>query len=102
MFAIVDILGFQEKVEQGQKLKVPLMKGREGDSVTLDKVLLLGGETVKVGTPHIAGASVTLKILSFGKTDKVRGAKFKRRKRYTKLMGHRQDYTEVEVTGIKG
>lgn len=101
MFAIVDIAGFQEKVEQGQKLRVPLLKGKAGDSMTFEKVLLLGGDSVKVGTPLVSGASVTVKILGFGKTEKVRGAKFKRRKRYTKLMGHRQDYTEVEVTGIK-
>ncbi len=103
MFAVVEIAGFQEKVEQGAKLQVPLLKTKkEGDEVTFDQVLMVSnGKDVSVGAPYVAGASVTVKILGVGQTDKVRGAKFKRRKRYLKFFGHRQDYMNVEVTGIK-
>jgi large subunit ribosomal protein L21 len=101
MFAIVDMLGFQERAEKGMKLRVPLMKAEVGASMTFDKVLLLAdGDTVSIGAPYVAGAAVTVKVLGFGKTTKVRTAKFKRRKRYQRIRGHRQDYTDVEVTGI--
>lgn len=102
MFAIVDIAGFQEKAEKGMKFSVPALHAKAGDIVKFDKVLLLSeGSAVTVGKPYVAGASVSVKVLGFGKTDKIIVTKFKRRKRFHKTYrGHRQDYTNIEVTDI--
>ena len=103
MFAIVDIAGFQEKVEKGMKLHVQLQDAEPGKSLTFDKVLLVSdGDTVKVGEPVVVGASIEVKVLGHGKDDKIRIQKFKRRKRYRRVAGHRQNYTEVEVMKITG
>lgn len=103
MFAIVDILGFQEKVEQGAKLSVPIADKKVGDSLTFDKVLLVSdGGSVTMGAPFVSGVTVEAKVLAFGKTDKVRTTKFKRRKRYLKFSSHRQNYMEIEITSIGG
>lgn len=101
MFAIVDIAGFQEKVEKGMKLKVPLRASDSGKTLTFENVLLVAdGDDVKIGAPNVSGASVEVKVLNHGKGDKIRIQKFKRRKRYRRVKGHRQDYTEVEVMKI--
>lgn len=101
MFAIVDMGGFQEKVEKGQSLRIPLQVADTGTTVIFETVLLVvDGDDVKVGTPTLSGASVEVKVLGHGKTDKIRSMKFKRRKRYRRTLGHRQDYTEVEVVRI--
>lgn len=103
MFAIVDIAGFQEKVEKGQKLRVPSLAAKKDETVTFDKVLLLSedGATAVIGKPHVAGATVTAKVLGHGRGDKIVVRKFKRRKRYHKtLRGHRQDYTEIEIMTV--
>ena len=101
MFAIVDIAGFQEKVEKGMKLKIPLQASDSGKTITFDKVLLVSdGDDVKVGAPTVKGASIEVNVLNHGKGDKIRIQKFKRRKRYRRVKGHRQDYTEVEVMKI--
>ncbi|MDD5055249.1 MAG: 50S ribosomal protein L21 [Candidatus Peribacteraceae bacterium] len=102
MFAVVDITGFQEIVEKGQVLKVQHIDVKEGETVKIDKVLLVSdGTDVSVGKPYVTGASVSLKVLKHGKGDKIVVRKFKRRKRYHKILrGHRQLFTEVEVTGI--
>lgn len=104
MFAIVDIAGFQEKAEKGMKLTVQKLDAKVGDTLTFEKVLLLSsGTDATVGKPYVAGASVTAKILSHFKGDKIVVRKFKRRKRYNKIIrGHRQDFTEIEVTGVAG
>lgn len=101
MFAIVDIAGFQEKVEKGMKLKIPLQCSDVGNRLMFEKVLLVSdGDTVKVGSPTVSGASVDVKVIGHGQGDKIRIQKFKRRKRYRRVKGHRQDYTEVEVMNI--
>jgi large subunit ribosomal protein L21 len=103
MFAIADVAGFQEKLEEGLKLFVPTLKAEEGKTVTFDKVYLIAKSDtdVKVGTPTVAGASVEAKVLSHGRGDKIRVFKMKRRKRYRRTYGHRQGYTEIEVIKIK-
>ena len=103
MFAIVDIAGFQEKVSEGDALRVPLLKAKEGDSMTFDSVLLVSksDSDVTIGTPTVSGASVEVKVVGHGKGDKIRVFKMKRRKRYRRVHGHRQDYTDIEVTKIK-
>ena len=103
MFAIALIAGFQEKVEKGMKLKVPSLEAKEGDTVTFEKVMLLSedGNEAQLGKPYIAGATVEAKVLLHGRADKIVVRKFKRRKRYHKtLRGHRQGFTEIEITGI--
>ena len=103
MFAIVDIAGFQEKVEEGMKLRVPTLNAEEGKSVSFDTVLLLvkSDSDVTVGTPYVSGAAVEVKVVGHGKDRKIRVFKMKRRKRYRRTRGHRQGYTDVEVTKIK-
>lgn len=103
MFAIVDIAGFQEKVEEGMKLNVPHLDADEGKTVSFDKVYLVAksDSDITVGTPTVSGASVDVKVLSHGKDKKIRVFKMNRRKRYRRTQGHRQDYTEVEVVKIK-
>lgn len=101
MFAVVAIAGFQEKVAQGDKLKVPLLDTEAGKTVTFDQVLLLAeGEKVTFGAPNVAGASVEAEVVSHGRDAKIRVFKFKRRKRYQRTKGHRQDYSEVKITKI--
>ena len=101
MFAIVDIAGFQEKVEKGMILRIPLQSADAGKTLSFGTVMLVAdGEDVKVGSPLVSGASVDVKVLKHGKGEKIRIQKFKRRKRYRRVKGHRQGYTEVEVTGI--
>lgn len=101
MFAVVDIAGFQEKVSKGDKIKVPTLDGEAGKSITIDKVLMIGeGDSIKIGAPLLSGASVELKVLAHGQGDKVRVVKAHRRKRYRRVKGHRQGFTEVEVTKI--
>lgn len=102
MFAIVDIAGFQEKVEKGMKLRVPTLQAKAGDVVTFDKVLLVSktDADVSLGKPYVAGATVTATVTEHGKADKIRVLKFKRRKRYLKVQGHRQGYTDIEVKEI--
>jgi len=103
MFAVVDIAGFQEKVSEGDKLQVPTLKAEEGKSLSFDKVLLLAKSEsdIKIGTPFISGAAVEVKVLCHGRGDKIRVFKMRRRKRYRRTQGHRQGFTEVEVTKIK-
>lgn len=101
MFAIVEIAGFQEKVTKGLVLEVPLLEKNVGDDVTFDKVLLVvDGEDIKIGTPHVAGASVEVKVLAHGKGDKIRVVKMQHRKRMRRVKGHRQRFTRIEVMKV--
>ena len=101
MYAIVDIAGQQFKVEQGQKIYVHRLEGKEGDSLTFDKVLLVDNDgKTTVGAPIVDGASVSAKILSHVKGDKVIIFKKKRRKGYQKSNGHRQQFSSIEISNI--
>lgn len=100
MYAIVEIGGKQFRLEDGQKLYVPRQKADVGGEVTFDRVLLVGGDETKVGTPTVGGASVAATVLGHVKSDKILVFKKKRRKRYKVLKGHRQDYTQVQIGGI--
>ncbi len=100
MYAIVDIAGTQEKVETGMKLKVPLMADEHGN-LTFEKVLLIAdGDSVQMGAPLLSGFTVTAKVIAHGRGEKIRVVKAHRRKRYRRVKGHRQHYTEIEITGI--
>ena len=101
MFAIVEIAGFQEKVQKGLVLEVPLLPHDVGAKVVFDKVLLTAdGDDVKIETPHLAGASVEVKVLAHGKGDKIRVVKMQRRKRFRRVKGHRQRFTRIEVMKV--
>jgi len=101
MYAVIKTGGKQYRVMQGETLRVEKLEADVGAAVTFDQVLLLGeGEGITVGTPLVAGASVVATVKSQGRADKVRIIKFRRRKHHMKQMGHRQYYTEVEITSI--
>ena len=101
MYAIVDIAGQQFKVEKGQEVFVHRLEGDEGAKMEFDKVLLVDNKgKVTVGTPNVEGASVTAKIVSHLRGDKVIVFKKKRRKGYQKSNGHRQDLSKVLIEKI--
>lgn len=101
MYAIVEIAGFQYKVQKDRYIYVNRLQGEEGAEVIFDKVLLVDDEgKVKVGTPAVKGASVEAKILEHLKGDKVLVFKKKRRKSYQKLNGHRQYLTKLMISNI--
>ena len=102
MFAIVEIAGLQYKVEQNQKLFVNRLKGDKGAKVSFDKLLLTVNGTVTVGAPAVSGITVDVEILDHVQADKVIVFKKKRRKGYAKKNGHRQQLTQILVTGITG
>lgn len=103
MYAIVEIAGQQMKVEKGRKIYVHRLENAEGETVVFDKVLLVDNEgDVKVGTPLVEGASVTVSVLEHLKGDKVLVFKKKRRKGYQKMNGHRQYLTKVQIEEVIG
>ena len=100
MYAVIQTGGKQYRVSEGTTLKVEKIHADEGASIELDKVLLVAdGDDIKVGAPYLDG-SVTATVKSHGKGKKVNIVKFKRRKHHLKRQGHRQQYTELEITGI--
>ena len=100
MYAVLVTGGKQYRVAQGETLRVEKLETEAGNEVTFDNVLMLGdGEGIKVGDV-LKGASVTAKVVAHGRADKVRIIKFRRRKHHMKRQGHRQYYTEIEITGI--
>ena len=102
MYAVVVTGGKQYRVMKGETLRVELLDVEAGSEIKLDNVLMLGdGENVKLGDA-LKGASVSAKVIGHGRADKVRIVKFRRRKHHRKQMGHRQHYTEIEITGIAG
>ncbi|MDC1081359.1 50S ribosomal protein L21 [Flavobacteriaceae bacterium] len=101
MYAIVEIAGQQFKVAKDQKVYVHRLQGKEGSSVSFDKVYLLdNGKQVTLGAPAITGASVEAKVVNHLKGDKVIVFKKKRRKGYRVKNGHRQALTEILIESI--
>ena len=101
MYAVVKTGGKQYRVSAGQKLKVEQIPAEVGAEITLDQILMVGeGESVKVGAPLVAGASVKCTVVSHGRHDKVKIFKMRRRKHYQKHQGHRQNYTELRIDTI--
>ena len=102
MYAVLVTGGKQYRVMKGEKLRVELLEAEAGSEIKFDQLLMLGdGEGVKLGDA-LKGASVTAKVVGHGRADKIRIVKFRRRKHHRKQMGHRQHYTEIEITGIAG
>jgi large subunit ribosomal protein L21 len=101
MYAIVEILGQQFKVEKGNKLFVHRLEAETGSDIEFDKVLLIDNDgKVKIGKPVVKNAKVLAKVLDHVKGDKVQVFKKKRRKGYQVLNGHRQYFSEVEIQEI--
>ena len=101
MYAVIKTGGKQYRVSAGQKLKVEQIPADVGAEITLDQILMVGeGESVKVGAPLVAGASVKATVVSHGRHDKVKIFKMRRRKHYQKHQGHRQNYTELRIDTI--
>jgi large subunit ribosomal protein L21 len=102
MYAVFKTGGKQYKVAQGDQLRIEKIAGAVGDTVTFEEVLLVGGESAKIGTPLVAGAKVQAKVVAQNRDKKVIVFKFRRRKNYRRKNGHRQPYTALEITGITG
>jgi len=102
MYAVFRTGGKQFRAEPGSRLRIPSLDIEPGNSVVFDQVLLAGDseDTVQVGTPTLAGASVKAEVLRHGRTDKVIVYKKKRRKGYHKKQGHRQGFTEIRVDEV--
>jgi large subunit ribosomal protein L21 len=103
MFAVINTGGKQYRVSEGTVLRIEKLEAAAGASVDFDQVLVVGaGDQVKIGKPYVGGAKVTATVQSHGQGDKVTWFKFRRRKHYQRRGGHRQQYTEIKVTGIAG
>ena len=103
MYAVFRTGGKQYRASKGDRLRVERLQAGEGDTVEFDEVLLVGeGANVKLGSPLVSGSKVKAKVMSQGRGKKIVVLKFKRRKNYKRVKGHRQNYTEVEITSITG
>ncbi|HRI64629.1 MAG TPA: 50S ribosomal protein L21 [Polyangium sp.] len=100
MYAVIKTGGKQYRVSEGQILRVEKLDGNAGDAVAFKEVLLVGGESTKIGRPTVPGAQVSAQILAQDRAKKVVIFKFRRRKNYRRKTGHRQPYTELKITGI--
>ena len=102
MYAVLVTGGKQYRVMEGETLRVELLPAEVGNDITFGTVLMLGdADGIRIGDA-LKGATVTAKVLNHGRADKVRIVKFRRRKHHRKQMGHRQYFTEIEITGIAG
>ena len=102
MYAVVNSGGKQYKVQEGQILRVEKIPGDVGNPVTLDRVLMFSdGENVSIGQPELKDIAVEGHIVEQGKAKKIIVFKYKRRKRYRRKKGHRQEFTAIMIDGIK-
>lgn len=101
MYAVIKTGGKQYKVHEEQILKVEKLEGTEGSQIEFDDILMYSdGETITLGSPNVEKALVKAHILDQGKGKKTLVFKYKRRKGYRKMRGHRQDYTEIKIESI--
>ena len=101
MYAIIETGGKQVRVEVGSRIYVEKLEVEVGSTITLDKVLLVGDKSVKVGTPYVEGAKVTAKVEKQGLNKKIRVFKYKSKANEHKTIGHRQPYTCLVIESIK-
>ena len=102
MFAIFVTGGKQYKVSEGDVIFVEKLGVAEGENVTFDNVLAVSGETFTVGTPKVEGATVVATVIKNGKSKKIDVIKYKSKKNEKKKIGHRQDYTKIQIEKIEG
>ena len=101
MYAVIKTGGKQYKVAPGEKLKVEQIPADVGAEVVIDQVLMVGdGESVRLGQPIVSGVTVKATVVAHGRGEKVTIFKMRRRKHYQKHQGHRQNFTEIEISGI--
>jgi large subunit ribosomal protein L21 len=101
MYAVIKTGGKQYKVAPGEKLKVEQIPADVGAEVILDQVLMIGeGESVRLGQPTVAGATVKATVVSHGRGEKIKIFKMRRRKHYQKRQGHRQNFTEIRISAV--
>ncbi len=101
MYAVIQTGGKQYRVEEGTTLKIEKLELGTGESIEFDKVLMIQSDSeTKIGQPYIESGKVTAEVVSQGRHKKVKIIKFKRRKHHMKQMGHRQYFTEIQITGI--
>ena len=101
MYAIIETGGKQVRVEVGSRIYVEKLEAEVGSTITIDKVLLIGDKSVKVGTPYVEGAKVTAKVEKQGLNRKIRVFKYKSKSNEHKTIGHRQPYTCLVIECIK-
>ena len=102
MYAVIRTGGKQYRVAKDDKIIVERLPGDEGSEITLDHVLMLGGDTPRIGTPTVDGASVTATIVAQNRADKVIIFKKRRRQKSRTKNGHRQLQSVLQITAIEG
>jgi large subunit ribosomal protein L21 len=103
VYAVFRTGGKQYRARQGERVRVEKLEAAVGDAVEFDEVLMVGeGADVKLGKPLVSGGKVSAKVTEQGRADKITIIKFRRRKHYQRKQGHKQHYTEVEITSIAG
>jgi len=100
MYAVFQTGGKQYRVTEGDTVRVEKLPGQVGDAITFKEVLLVGGESLKVGQPLVKGAQVDAKIALHDRAKKIVVFKFRRRKNYRRKQGHRQPFTTLQITAI--
>ena len=101
MYAVIKTGGKQYRVAVGEKIKVEQIAADVGQELVIDQVLAVGeGSELKIGDPWVAGATVTATVVAHGRHDKVRIFKMRRRKHYQRHGGHRQNYTELQISAV--
>lgn len=101
MYAVFQLSGFQYSVEEGETVRVPDQNVELGGKLDIEEVMLIGeGEQSQIGRPFLTGAKVEAEVIGSGKADKVVVFKFKRRTKYRRKTGHRQDYTDLKINRI--
>ncbi len=103
MYAVIQTGGKQYRLTAGDTVRVETLDAEEGASVEFDNILMVAdGDNIKLGTPFVEGGKVVAKVKAHGRHKKIEIIKFNRRKHYDKRTGHRQNYTELEITDIQG
>jgi large subunit ribosomal protein L21 len=101
VYAIIQVGGMQYRAEEGAVLQVPLQRVEQGQTMDISDVLLVNtGESSLIGTPFVEGAKVEAEVVSHGKQPRIRVYKYKRRTKYRRTRGHRQEFTEIKVNKI--
>ncbi len=101
MYAVIETGGKQLRVTEGAEIYVEKLDVQEGETITFDNVLMIGGDNLTVGNPLVEGAKVNAKVVKHGKQRKIVVFKFKPKKNYRRKQGHRQPYTKLEITSIE-
>ncbi|MBK7140944.1 MAG: 50S ribosomal protein L21 [bacterium] len=101
MYAIFQLAGFQYRAEEGAVIQVPRQAAKQGEKLNISDVLLVNANGASViGTPFVSGAKIEAEVLDHTRGEKLVGFKYKRRTKYRRTLGHRQDYTEIKVNKI--